>query len=192
MTSNSLVVLLGCAAASLSPSLLLAHDGPPFPIVSDRRAGAYTISIWTDPDTTDDGAAGGQFWIVLATGEGTVPAGTYATVTATPLAQPGEPRSARTALSGNASSQYVGLVLDHEGRYAVQVTIDGPLGRAAIDSEVTATYDLRPAPFVIVLSIVPFVLVGLLWTKLLMRRRKAAAKSSLRTAPQQPSSQEHS
>ena len=192
MTPNSLVVLLGCAAASLSPSLLLAHDGPPFPIVSDRSAGAYTISIWTDPDTTDDGTAGGQFWIVLATGAGTVPAGTYATVTATPLAPLGEPRSARAALSGNASSKYVGLVLDHEGRYAVQVTIDGPLGRAAIDSEVTATYDLRPAPFVIVLSIVPFVLVGLLWTKLLMRRRKAAAESLVRTAPQQPSSQEHS
>ena len=74
----------------------------------------------------------------------------------------------------------------------MQVTIDGPLGRAAIDAEVTATYDLRPAPFVIVLSIVPFVLVGLLWTKLLMRRRKAAAESLVRTAPQQPSSQEHS
>src|SRR5690349_11751219 len=38
------------------------HSGPPFPIMSDQAAGPYVVSIWTDPDTTDDGSAGGQFW----------------------------------------------------------------------------------------------------------------------------------
>ena len=32
-----------------------AHDGPPYPIVSDRVSGPYVVSIWTDPDSTDDG-----------------------------------------------------------------------------------------------------------------------------------------
>ena len=40
-----------------------AHSGPPYPILSDQVAGAYLISVWTDPDTTDDGSPGGQFWI---------------------------------------------------------------------------------------------------------------------------------
>ena len=35
-----------------------AHDGPPYPIVSNQVLGAYRISVWTDPDTTDDGTAG--------------------------------------------------------------------------------------------------------------------------------------
>jgi hypothetical protein len=44
---------------------LRAHAGPPFPIVTDAVRGPYTISIWTDPDATDDGSSGGQFWVVL-------------------------------------------------------------------------------------------------------------------------------
>ena len=27
-----------------------AHSGPPFPIVSNQTSGAYTVSVWTDPD----------------------------------------------------------------------------------------------------------------------------------------------
>ena len=47
-----------------------AHDGPPFPIVSDQRVGAYVVSIRTDPDATDDGSAGGQFWVQLQLADG--------------------------------------------------------------------------------------------------------------------------
>jgi hypothetical protein len=45
------------------------------------------------------------------------------------------------------------------------------LGRATIDSRVDATYDLRPAPYMIAWYLFPFVLVGFLWTRLLLRRR---------------------
>ena len=30
------------------------HSGPPFPILSDKAAGPYLISIWTDPDNLCD------------------------------------------------------------------------------------------------------------------------------------------
>jgi hypothetical protein len=56
----------------------------------------------------------------------------------------------------------------------VHVSIDGPLGRADLDSRVDATYDLRPAPMLMVVFAMPFVLVGFLWIKLLLRRRRAA------------------
>jgi hypothetical protein len=174
MTPPVLVALLWCAAALLWPSTLAAHDGPPFPIVSDRRGGAYTISVWTDPDTTDDGSPGGQFWIVLGAQRGEVPAGTHVTISVTPLEPVGAPRSMSAAPQrGDTATQYAELTLGQEGRYAVRVAIDGPLGDAAIESEVTATYDLRPPLFAVVLYIAPFVLVGLLWTKLLIRRRRA-------------------
>ena len=43
-----------------------------------RRSAPTAISIWTDPDTTDDGRPAGQFWIVLepADGRTAIPAGT--------------------------------------------------------------------------------------------------------------------
>ena len=27
-----------------------AHDGPPFPLMLDEKAGPYTVSVWADPD----------------------------------------------------------------------------------------------------------------------------------------------
>ena len=65
----------------LSGVVVLAHSGPPFPIVSARKVGPYDISLWTDPDATDDGTRAGRFWIVLARAEGgEVPAGTHARI----------------------------------------------------------------------------------------------------------------
>jgi hypothetical protein len=155
---------------------LRAHSGPPLPIVSNQPAGAYEVSIWTDPDTTDDGAAGGQFWVVTARADrsGPPPPGTRAKVTVKPLDRSGTERSAATApVRDDIGNQFAAVVLDHEGRFAVHVAVNGPLGLAAIDSEITATYDLRPAPIMMVVYVLPFLLVGFLWTKQLLRRRSA-------------------
>ena len=60
------------AVLLLAASLAEAHDGPPFPIVSDHVAGPYRISVWTDPDATDDGSPGGQFWVIVEAASPTV------------------------------------------------------------------------------------------------------------------------
>ena len=159
------------------PSGVAAHDGPPFPIVSDRIAGGYRVSIWTDPDTTDDGAPGGQFWVRLApaSGEPALPAQTRASVAIRPLDRPGvELRAMAAPVRDDVTNQFAALVMDHEGRFAVQVAIAGPLGAATVDAEVDATYDLRPAPYLLVVYLVPFLLIGLLWGRQMMKRRKAA------------------
>jgi hypothetical protein len=151
-----------------------AHAGPPFPIVSDRQAGPYVISVWTDPDTTDDGSAGGQFWVTLrvrAAAE-SIPEATRAVVAIRPLDRAGAAqRAAASPVRGDVTNQFAGVVLDHEGRFAVHVTVEGPLGVGAVEAVVDATYDLRPPPFMLALYLVPFVLVGLLWGRLLLRRR---------------------
>jgi hypothetical protein len=41
---------------------------------------------------------------------------------------------------------------------------------------VDATYDLRPPPFMLVVYAVPFLLAGLLWMKLLLRRTSGAGR----------------
>ena len=136
-----------------------AHDGPPFPIVSDQRAGAYVVSIWTDPDATDDGSAGGQFWVQLqlAEGEAAVPATTRATVGVRPVVRTAPMLSARTEpVRGDVTNQFAAVVIDREERFAVEVTIDGPAGPAMVMAEVDATYDLRPPPFMLAVYALPF------------------------------------
>jgi hypothetical protein len=152
-----------------------AHDGPPFPIVSQRTVGPYEVSVWTDPDATDDGSAGGQFWVIVepAGGSRQLPPDTRATVSVRPLDRSGPRRSGRAEPDGGLlSRQFVALPLDHEGPFAVDVSIAGPLGTADLMADVEATYDLRPAPILLAVYFVPFLLAGALWSTLLIRRRR--------------------
>lgn len=161
-------------AVLLSATGVRAHSGPPFPILSNAISGPYSISIWSDPDTTDDGKAAGRFWIVLeaADKKTPIPDGTQASVVIRPLDREGRVREGRaSAVDGSVARQFVALVMDHEGPFGVHLTIEGPLGRGIAEARVDATYDLRPAPALLALYLFPFVAVGALWMKALLRRR---------------------
>lgn len=156
---------------------LHAHSGPPYPIVQDRVVGAYKVSIWTDPDATDDQTAAGKFWITVqpAARGPVVPDATEVQVSIAPVDRAGEERTARAdRLNGDVQRQFAALLMDHEGPYGVRVKIDGPLGRADLESQADATYDLRPRPILTLLFVAPFLLVGFIWGKLLITRRMAA------------------
>jgi hypothetical protein len=164
-----------CTWIAIAACPLYAHSGPPFPILSDQIAGAYRISIWADPDATDDGSAAGQFWVMLqptrAAGSA-IPPDTRVDVAIRPLDRPGAVQSGRAApVNADAARQFVALLMDHEGPFGVRVTVDGPLGTADVQASTNATYDLRPQPILLVLFVLPFVLVGFVWGKLLIRRR---------------------
>src|ERR1700733_15304858 len=58
-----LVVLL------VASSPLRAHNGPPFPIISDKRVGPVVVSLWTHPDVGT-----GLFYVIVdAPPGGTIP-----------------------------------------------------------------------------------------------------------------------
>jgi hypothetical protein len=154
---------------------LHAHTGPPFPIVSEQAAGGYRISVWTDPDTTDDGTPAGRFWVTLemAGAAGTVPPETRATISIRPLDREGPARSTQAEpVNGSVANQYGALLMDHEGPFAVEVRVDGPAGQARVEGRVDATYDLRPSPAMLAVYLFPFVAIGALWVKALVRRRR--------------------
>jgi hypothetical protein len=164
-------VLVAASAAS-------AHDGPPYPIVSNQLLGRYRISVWTDPDTTDDNTAGGQFWVMIdpAHAGDSVPPEVQALVTVRPLDRTGAPSTAQaTRVNDDPSRQFAALRMDHEGRFAVHVDVDSASGRVSVDSDVQATYDLRPSRWMLVIYLLPFLLAGFLWTTLLVRRRRTHA-----------------
>jgi hypothetical protein len=137
--------------------------------------GTYTISIWTDPDTTDDHTPGGKFWIVVRTAAGAAtPDGTRVGLSVRP--QGGAGRPALRAIAPRQPSKpdqfYVAVELDHEGQWEVAASVDGPLGPAAVTASVEATYDLRPPFATTFLYLLPFVAVGLLWLKAMFRRKR--------------------
>lgn len=177
MTLRWPAAVAGGLMLAMTPTGAFAHEGPPFPIVSDRAAGPYVVSIWTDPDTTDDGTPGGQFWVVLHGADGArVPADTRATVSIAPSGGDGPAQAGRAEpVDGDLSRQFIALLMDHEGPYDVQVAVDGPLGPVTIEADVEATYDARPAPALLILYAAPFVLIGALWIKVLLRRRGTAS-----------------
>jgi hypothetical protein len=165
------IVLAACQA------IAHAHSGPPYPIVEDRVVGAYQVSLWTDPDATDDQSAAGKFWVTLRparTGE-IIPVDTRVDVSIRPLDRPGGERTTRAEpINHDAGRRFAALVMDHEGPFAVHVTVDGALGSGTVDSNVDATYDLRPRPALIAVFLLPFVLIGFVWGKLLIKRRMHA------------------
>jgi hypothetical protein len=163
----------------ISTARVAAHEGPPYPIVSSHREGPYVVSVWTDPDTTDDGTAGGQFWVMVQQADGSgVPAGTRAAVTVRPLEREGPALDAEAEpVDGDPGRQFAAVVLDHEGWFSVTARVDGPLGSVTVAADVEATYDTRPAPILLIVYLVPFVLVGLMWLRLVRRRRQMAASA---------------
>jgi len=166
-----LIVIAACECG------LQAHSGPPFPIVTDQQAGAYRVTVWTDPDATDDQTAAGRFWVTLDTEPKgrPVPASTQVTVSIKPIDRLGMERSARTEpIKGDVRRQFAALLMDHEGRFSVHVAVDGTLGKAGVDTYTDATYDLRPRPILMVVFVMPFLLVGFVWGKLLIKRRSVS------------------
>jgi hypothetical protein len=177
--ARRLAVAILCLVATVS---LRAHGGPPSLVVSDVVAGPYRVSLWADPDATDDGSSGGEFWVVLdaASGKSPVPPGTAVRVSISLLDPPGRERTAlaEVVARDNPARRYAALPIDREGRVSVRLDVEGPLGPARVDAEVDATYDLRPAPVLILVFAIPLVLAGLLWTKLLLARRRSRATST--------------
>ena len=183
MSTNARSIAVGLLMCALVAAAREAdaHDGPPYPIVSNQVLGPYRVSVWTDPDTTDDGMPGGQFWVMIdAANRGeSLPSVVRAQVTVRPLDRAGDAVSAQSIpVNDDPSRQFVALTMDHEGRFAVHVEVESVAGRERVDAEVFATYDLRPSRLVLAVYLVPFLLVGFLWTTLMIRRRRAHARQS--------------
>jgi hypothetical protein len=153
---------------------LAAHNGPPFPIVSDRTVGNYVVSLWADPDVSDEGDADGRFWVMVnpAAKGTTLPAETTVLISIWPVEhREAVHTDAARADEHEPSRRAAAFVIDREGKYGVKASISGPLGPGELETIVEAQYDQRPRPILITVFALPFVLIGFVWIKLLWKRR---------------------
>ncbi len=124
-----------------------------FRLSRTRATVPYTISVWTDPDSTDDGTAAGRFWVTVRPAGGTspLPRATRVSVSLASVDRPGEARAGAAAPIADDPAQPL-----RRARHGSRGPIPGPRGnrRARLEpptteADVDATYDLRPAPALI-------------------------------------------
>ena len=122
-----------------------AHSGPPYPVISDRVIGPYVLSIWTDPDATDDGSAAGQFWVIVRpAAQGTkLPDDTQVIVAVAPIDRDGEAhRGVALSVDGDPFRRFIALPLEHEGMFAAAATVTGALGNGSVETTVSGVGEL--------------------------------------------------
>ena len=186
---SGLIVAASLATFWLGPlPKAQAHDGPPFPIVDRQRSGPYIVSIWTDPDV---GLEKGKFFVILEPAPGeTLPEEFNVKVCVQPKSgrlkeecYVGEKQDLRDQVQYRAEVEF-----DQQEMWKVRVLIerkDGKGGVVEIESEVEATPPGYGAWDLLIYGF-PFVLFGVLWLCVALRRRRAARESKDAAVPPAP------
>jgi hypothetical protein len=154
-------------------SIVHAHEGPPFPILVDQKAGPYVASVWTDPDVGK-----GTFFVVLEPVEGqSLPVKTRVRIGLQPVSK----RLAEAVYEAkpqkvqNGARYFAEAPLDKAEMWRVRVLLESPEGGGEMTAQVEATPDGTLGPWASLIYLLPFVGIGLLWLKAAMRRRAPAS-----------------
>jgi hypothetical protein len=165
--------------ATVALALLLAlpasaHNGPPFPIIENRKMAGCTISLWTHPDI----GTGTFFVLVDPIPGGKIPDGLKVEIGIQPesgrLAEviyPAVRQDSRGQVEYFASAQF-----DRDEFYRVRLILHSSQGTEEVLSRVEATppgygrWDL-------LLYLLPFLAVAFLWFRGMARRRSYKNKN---------------
>lgn len=146
-----------------------AHNGPPFPIITDQRVGPYIISLWTHPDL----GIGTFFVMVDPVPGGTVPKDLKIQIGV----QPASGRLAEVVYSAwdvdlRGQVEYKTEVqFDKQENWKVRLILTSSAGGGEAISQVVPT----PAGFGrwdLLLYLLPFLGVSALWINAVAKRRR--------------------
>jgi hypothetical protein len=182
MPNPSISIARLLAIAALSPLFALpagAHNGPPFPIIENRRIAGCVISLWTHPDI----GTGTFFVLVDPVPGGKIPDGLRVEIGIQPesgrlaeVVYPAVREDSRGQVEYNVSAQF-----DRDEFYRVRLVLRSSQGTEEALSHVEATppgygrWDL-------LLYLLPFLAVAFLWFRGMSRRRRYKNKNrSLQT-----------
>jgi hypothetical protein len=154
------ILLVSCLPAR-------AHNGPPFPIITDQRVGPCVISLWTHPDLGT-----GTFWIMVDPPPGgTVPSDLKFEIGVQPVSKrlpemvyKSWPEKSRDQVQFKSEVQF-----DQDEMWQVRLILESSAGNAEAMAQVEAT----PAGFGrwdLLLYALPFLGVGLLWFRGIARK----------------------
>jgi hypothetical protein len=151
------------------PSNLLAHDGPPFPLIVDQQVGPCILSVWTDPDV----GAGTFFVIANAPQGGSLPQDLKITVAVQPVSgRLAEVTYLAEREPQRGQVQFKSVVqFDAQELWRVRIRVDSERG----SGETLATVEATPPGFGrwdLLIYLSPFLAVGFLWLMAFIRKRR--------------------
>ncbi len=150
-----------------------AHNGPPFPIIENRRVGPCVISLWTHPDV----GTGAFFIFVEPIPGSTVPKDLKVQIGVQP--ESGRlPEVVYTANQddGGGQLQYKALVnFDRDEFWRVRLVLESSQGRGEEFSRVEAT-PVGFGKWDLLFFLLPFLLIAFLWLRGMSRHRSRMRK----------------
>ena len=170
---ETLSVWLLSALGLLLPMPAKAHNGPPFPIIENRRVGPCMISLWTHPDV----GTGAFFIFVEPIPGGAVPGDLKVQVGVRP--ESGRlPEVVYTAAQVNNGGQlqYKALVeFDRDEFWRVRLILESSQGQGEEFSRVEAT-PVGFGKWDLLFYLLPFLAVAFLWLRGMSRQRSRMKK----------------
>jgi len=153
-----------------------AHRGAPSPIIRDQRVGPYVVSVWTDPEV-----GRGPMYVVLEAADGltfTPPSAVRVGVAPVSGRLPEVLHDAHSEPVRRGARFMTDVAFDRAERWNLRVLIDGSADGGQLTSEVEALPNASAGPFVLVLSLLPFLAVGGVWWRAAVARRQIRAEAS--------------
>ena len=162
--------LLIAAAIAAGGRGAAAHEGPPFPILVDKPACEYVVSVWADPDIGE-----AQFFVIIDSPAGGLPP------EAPQVAMWIEPASRRLErVTCEASRQALRNQMqflatpyfDQRDMWDIGFQLTDPGGEV---HELTTQIESTPpgyGPWDLAIYLFPFLLMGGLWMAAMARRRR--------------------
>lgn len=147
-----------------------AHEGPPFRVITDHDMGPFIVTVWADPDIGT-----GTFFVVLERPKGqSLPDDISVEIGVAPtsgrLDENVYPGIEQTVRQG--ARYQVEVKFDRGEMWDVRVTVESAAGGGTATTEVEATPPGDIGPLGMVVYLIPFLAIGFLWLKMVLRKRK--------------------
>jgi hypothetical protein len=161
------------SGAGAHPHEMAAHRGAPTRIIADQRVGPYVASVWTDPEV-----GSGPMYVMLEAADGqtfTPPSAVRVGIAPVSGRLPEVLRDAHSEPMRRGARFMTDVAFDRAERWNLRVLIDGSAGGGQLTSQVEAMPNAAAGPFVLVLSLLPFLAVTGVWWRAAVARRRISA-----------------
>src|SRR5271154_1878231 len=164
---------LGCVVAFLAMALCVssarAHNGPPFPIITDQRVGPCIVSLWIHPDI----GTSPIFVLVDPAPGGAIPRDLRIAIGVQPVTRRlPEVLYPTSIVDQRGQLEYkTNVEFDQQEFWNVRLILTSSAGGGESRAKVEAT-PVGYGRWDLLLFALPFVAVGFLWFKVLAKRRR--------------------